>query len=616
MSEVLLVTDRKNRQVILKVANVQQRAWAESNCKAIQNTVTWLTQLGNHPGIARLMPLERCDQSGRRFRWSSPCYVAQLASWPGAPDFLATEYLPGGTLSRFVGKKRLPIEFALWIAYHIAQTLAFLHGRQCVHRDLKPENILFRTSPAHAQGLEEALPVLIDFGVAASVNEPKMVSGSRLWMAPELQTAYERRVLPVSPTWDVYALGLICCYMLSGIRPRRKRYDYQDYLEYQARVFALLDEELAEPSAASAVNRALQALLQRTLAQKPEQRPTAAEFAAELATLLKAVSHYRPMATALVQQIEKMPAKPRQKRQWLLLAAGLLGLLVVLVLYLTLGRKQPLPLAALAEAEARGDDHVVTVDQNPNNNLSQEIVAVVTGPVTAGQQVTSLPMGTKPLAGGHIDGRVDALPSTTPTATPSVTVLPPPPTSAAVAAVTKPPTLVALPTWAPTPSPSPTASLSPTASPTPSSTATATRLPTVTPTATARPTARPTTPLPTVAPVGTIRLIAPEADIVAGQARVEFAWEIEGAPLAPDQCFELVFWDPAKRQDQRSPVGAGRAQARHVNFAALAEASDPLLRSLMRSSQGFQWGVRIVECAAPATILRAVEEERHYTYQG
>ncbi len=87
-----------------------------------------------------------------------------------------------------------------------------------MHRDIKPENILFRVLPAADANVEQTLPILIDFGVAAHIGEAKLVSGSRLWMAPELQEAYERHPLAVDPAWDIYALGLILCYMLTGRR--------------------------------------------------------------------------------------------------------------------------------------------------------------------------------------------------------------------------------------------------------------------------------------------------------------------------------------------------------------------------------------------------------------
>jgi hypothetical protein len=111
-----------------------------------------------------------------------------------------------------------------------------------------------------------------------------------------------------------------------------------------------------------------------------------------------------------------------------------------------------------------------------------------------------------------------------------------------------------------------------------------------------------------------IRLVKPAAGVIAGQARVEFAWEPVGAALAPDHCYELVFWDPARNHDKRSPIGAGKTPNGTVNFSKLRESPDPLLRTLAGTPKGFDWGVRLVSCASPKTILQDSSEARHYTY--
>ena len=159
------------------------------------------------------------------------------------------EYLAGGSLRDIIGAHPLDIDAALWIAYHLAQSLAYIHHQGCVHRDIKPENILFRSLPADGgtngnKQLGQLRPVLVDFGVAAARGEPKLVSGSRLWMAPELQAAYEQSPLPVDPAWDVYALGLILCYMITGRRPRRRSYEYASVLAYRDHTLAVLEQEL------------------------------------------------------------------------------------------------------------------------------------------------------------------------------------------------------------------------------------------------------------------------------------------------------------------------------------------------------------------------------------
>lgn len=117
------------------------------------------------------------------------------------------------------------------------------------------------------------------------------------------------------------------------------------------------------------------------------------------------------------------------------------------------------------------------------------------------------------------------------------------------------------------------------------------------------------------APVAQVALVEPATDTAAGEHKVTFAWQVVAQPLAPDQCTELIFWDPDNSTDQRSPVGTGKEAQKRVAFDLLATGADPLLRTLTQARRTFHWGVRIVSCADPQVVLRDVEEVRAYTYQ-
>lgn len=605
MSEILLATDRQGQTVVFKIACVQQRTRAEINRRAIRNAAAWLQQLRDHPGLAQLQPIRRRSQADAHAAWAPPTFVATLPDWPGAPDFLITEYLAGGTLDALVGKQPLPVDLALALTYDLAQTLVYLHAHNCVHRDLKPENILFRTPPPPNPLPGELQPVLIDFGIAARMGEPKLISGSRLWMAPELQEADEKEPLPVDPSWDLYALGLICCYLLSGRLPRRRQYTYQDCIDYRDGVFALLHGEAAQADAAwQQLVSDLQRLLTQTLAYDSQQRPTTVEFAANLAELLKRMgisvpNHPLTVLSARSEQNEEpagsaadaqifafLPTIPtlNQTRQ-----SGLaphskaffqpslhgfasLGRWVGIALFLLLGL-----VLLLTLLNEQATDSPVTM---PTNAPLAVVVEV--------SSTTATPIATNRAA---VQQEVEA------TAT-----LPPPtlaPLSTLAPAVI--PTLVR-----PTPTPLPTATAT---QPAPTPTLPPTR---ALPTATRQ--LQPTTQ-PTAVPLAKVRLHQPAANHVAAQERVEFSWAATGALPTADHCYELVFWDPAKVRDKRSPIGAGRTTSGTVNFNKLRESPDPLLHTLAHSPQGFDWGVRLVSCALPNTILQDVDEVRHYTYR-
>lgn len=625
MSEILLATDRQGQTVVFKIACVQQQVRAASNRRAIHNSAAWLQQLCDHPGIAQLRPIcyrkHARGQAQGHAEGMIQTFVAALSDWPGAPDFLITEYLAGGTLENLVGKEPLPVDLTLALTYELAQTLTYLHARGCVHRDLKPENILFRTPPPPQPIPGELQPVLIDFGVAARIGEHKLVARSPLWAAPELQSANEKEPLPVDPSWDIYALALICCYMLSGRQPlRRRTYHYQDCIDYRDSVFALLQGEAAQADAGwQQLVTDLQHLLTHALAPTPDQRPTAAEFATTLATLLLRMGITPP--SRLVASPSMALTASEQDSLWQRLYCLFLPIQATAMIGANRGGGAAKLLQSFAGSwpggqkvgrwvgiallSLLGGSLLLTIfaEQPPATNSVAG--AAQLPPAMVVQRATATVAAPK----------VAVVSPTQPTAT-----LPPAPTKALVSIPTlvritvpqsaPPPTLVRFTPTAP-----------PTATPTatePVPTATATSRP---PTATLPPT--PTRPLPTatVRPEPTalrfaaIRLRQPAPNVVAAQERVEFAWEATGATPATDHCYELVFWDPAKARDKRSPTGAGRAASGVVNFSKLRESADPLLRSLAHSPRGFDWGVRFVSCASPQTILQEVGDTRHYTYQ-
>jgi hypothetical protein len=639
MSTVLLATAGGRQPVVLKIARVEQRSRAEVNRQAILNTVSWLHRLGRHPGLVRLHPLARQAAAGWRGRVPGKTYCATLRQWPGEPEFLVMEYLPGGSLREMVGGRPLDLKTALWIAHQLARTLAYIHRHGCVHRDVKPENILFRNLPNDPGKFAQIRPILVDFGVAAQQGELKLVSGSRLWMAPELQEAYERSPLPVDPAWDVYALGLMLCYMISGRLPRRKHYDYASVLAYRERTLALLEHQLTSGGDGGAAHRSpapvalhsvnheardaarlrLQQLITDMLAKEPANRPSTQMVAGATAALLADLGSPLPVVERLRMQLEARRLPLLSSRLQLALVAAV----IVAVVLGNLGALlMPWPAAVGAREEAAqmmasltqtGGAGALTappaVEDSPPTQSQPIVLQRQTMPTeapspepthppaapTATQPPPSTPT-TMPPTLIPLEQSLASLPPTlipfTPPATDTPTSAPPTPTSV-------PPTNTRQPVLA---------VIAPTATPSRTVRATPTNRPTVRPTATTPPTSTPA--------LAEVALLAPESGVHSDQGKVEFVWQSGSQSLAADHCFELVFWDPAKPADKRSPVGAGRATTQRVDFTALFNSSDPLLRSLIQSHQEFHWGVRIVSCAAPRTVLQEVQQVRVYSYQG
>ncbi len=623
MSDLLLAEDRHSHTVALKIACVDQRARADVNRLAIKNTIEWLNKLGSYRGIVALRPIEFTGEATWRSWFKQPTYSAALQQWPGQPEFLVMEYIGGGSLRDFVGDTRLDVELALWIAHYIARALAYIHQHGCVHRDIKPENILFRAFPQIDARPSNTMPILIDFGVAARTGADRLVSGSRLWMAPELQAAYEKRPLPVDPSWDVYALGLILCYLLTGRRPRHRNYEAQDYEEFRERTLAILDRDMAETDPAVAAAKAhLKQLIADALAKTPDKRPTAQAFVTETATLLATLRAPLPAHELWRMRLEQSKGFSLANRHWLRFGAPLILILALLLLAGFAAQKGKLligfaiPAPAVTPTAANRPPTETPVNRvaavSPAPTLVQPTQQTIALSVTATAPptliaVTQPPPTLAPFTPDVAEAAPTLAPFTelTPAAPPTLAPFTPPATQTPVPPTATPTAQLPSPT---VPPPSPTFTPRPTVA----------RTFTPRPTATARAKAIPTatfTPVPTPS-VGSVKLLAPATGERSGEPKVTFSWQISSQPLAADQCFELVFWDPAQPADQRSPVGAGKVTTGRVDFRLLANSSDSLLHRLAQAKQPFHWGVRIISCAHPANILKQVEQVRVYTYDG
>ncbi len=141
------------------------------------------------------------------------------SSEPGAP-FHVSEYLDGGNLETHLRLRgAIPADESLGILESISGALAEAHEHGIIHRDIKPSNILF----ARVRGA--LVPKLADFGIAhsnlkkgdragaadAAPSVSTVALFSPRWAAPEQLCGS-----PEGPRTDVYALGLVAVFMLTG----------------------------------------------------------------------------------------------------------------------------------------------------------------------------------------------------------------------------------------------------------------------------------------------------------------------------------------------------------------------------------------------------------------
>src|SRR5437660_1322774 len=136
-------------------------------------------------------------------------YTAQVldADPAGEPPWLVTAYVPGPSLAQAVDMHGpMPPMTVLHLVAGVAEALQAIHAAGVVHRDLKPSNVILAPDG----------PRVIDFGLARSVEAGSLTStgirvGSPQYMAPEQVLGQA-----VSPAIDVFALGSLAVYAVSG----------------------------------------------------------------------------------------------------------------------------------------------------------------------------------------------------------------------------------------------------------------------------------------------------------------------------------------------------------------------------------------------------------------
>lgn len=146
--------------------------------------------------------------------------VHEFGEDPGGV-FYTMELLDGQDL-KDVGQ--VPWRRCCEILRDVLSALALLHARSLIHRDVAPRNVRLSTS-GHAK--------LFDFGLLATVGLTGEVAGTPTCIAPE-----NLRGLPLDDRSDLYAVGTLAYWMLTGRYP------------YQARELAELERLWRRPAAA------------------------------------------------------------------------------------------------------------------------------------------------------------------------------------------------------------------------------------------------------------------------------------------------------------------------------------------------------------------------------
>ncbi len=141
----------------------------------------------------------------------------------GTP-YMVGEFLDGEELADLVKRRgALDPRIAVSVAKQVSSALGAAHARGIVHRDMKPENVFVERASLEAleAGTSATLSVkVLDFGISKAGGERTkmtrtgMIMGTPSYMAPEQARGHD-----VDHRADVYAVGAVLYYVLTGHKP-------------------------------------------------------------------------------------------------------------------------------------------------------------------------------------------------------------------------------------------------------------------------------------------------------------------------------------------------------------------------------------------------------------
>jgi len=203
---------------------------------------------------------------------------------PGKNDqffYLVQEFIDGENLEEELAVKSKFSESEIMVVLReILKVLDFVHSRGSIHRDIKPANIM--------RGKNGRL-YLLDFGAVKQVTQTAGTSKASTgiyslgYAPPEQMTGQE-----VYPATDLYALGVTCITLLSGLQPTDLFDSYKNEWNWHSRV---------------EISSRLTEVLDRMLLSAPSQR-------FQSATEVEAALKYNSQQPTMVVQPPTVPTPP------------------------------------------------------------------------------------------------------------------------------------------------------------------------------------------------------------------------------------------------------------------------------------------------------------------
>jgi hypothetical protein len=267
---------------------------------------------------------EREAQAVARLRHRHILSVFDFGEFQGQP-YMVIEYMPNGSMQERMPPAAVTVPQAVAVLRPLAEALDYAHAHGVLHRDVKPANV-FLDNELH--------PVLADFGLAKlysdeSATSSGIVSGTPTHMSPE-----QANGSPVSPSTDLYSLGVIAYQLVSGRLP------------FAGALMEVLYAQVnLAPPAPSSVNPALRpevdAVILKALAKRPQDRWRSC---VEFVSALEAASAGRvderaaprpapavevPIAPVTPAELPATPPRPAARRPAPALLAAVAAVIVI-----------------------------------------------------------------------------------------------------------------------------------------------------------------------------------------------------------------------------------------------------------------------------------------------
>ena len=202
--------------------------------------------------------------------------------------WVAMDYVHGPSLRDLMVHHNgpMPLDLALDLVRQVALGLAAAHASAVpvIHCDLKPADVLLERVPADATYPHGWRALVCDFGLARALHDQcdtrsEGAVGTIAYLSPEQLTGSTN----ISPTADMFALGVIAYEMLTGAHP----YWHSEDDTSPAVARRILSAVTPPPREVNpAIPEIVAEFVLQMLHHTPEHRPSAAEVTVKLSGLL------------------------------------------------------------------------------------------------------------------------------------------------------------------------------------------------------------------------------------------------------------------------------------------------------------------------------------------